>query len=101
MLSKNSGFSSTYSPPSRDEIRADNSSIVTRSGTNQWHGVAFDYLRNNFFDANNWFNDYDGLPEPPLRQNDFGGTLGGPVYIPGLYNGKNKTSSSFLTKGCA
>jgi hypothetical protein len=74
-------------------------SIVTRSGTNQWHGVAFDYLRNNFFDANNWFNNYYGLPEPPLRQNDFGGTLGGPVDIPGLYNGKNKTFFFFSYEG--
>jgi len=66
-------------------------SFVTRSGTNQWHGTAFDYLRNNFFDANNWFNNYLGQPEPPLRQNDFGGTLGGPAWIPRAYNGKDKT----------
>jgi len=65
--------------------------FVTRSGTNEWHGTGFDYLRNNVFDANDWFNDYFGLPAPPLRQNDFGGTLGGPVEIPGLYDGKNKT----------
>jgi hypothetical protein len=66
-------------------------SLVTRSGTNDLHGTAFDYLRNNFFDANDWFNDALGVPEPPLRQNDFGGTLGGPIRIPGLYNGKNKS----------
>jgi len=63
----------------------------TKSGTNEWHGSAFDYLRNNFFDANDWFNDYFGKTEPPLRQNDFGGTFGGPVRIPKLYNGKDKT----------
>jgi hypothetical protein len=63
----------------------------TKSGTNQWHGTAYDYLRNNYFDANDWFNDYFGKPEPALRQNDFGGTLGGPVRIPYLYNGKDKT----------
>jgi hypothetical protein len=55
-------------------------SFVTRPGTNQWHGTAFDYLRNNVFDANDWFNDYLGKPAPPLRQNDFGGTLGGPIW---------------------
>jgi hypothetical protein len=63
----------------------------TKSGTNQWHGTSYDYLRNNYFDANDWFNDYLGVKEPPLRQNDFGGTFGGPVEITGLYHGKDKT----------
>jgi hypothetical protein len=63
----------------------------TKSGTNQWHGTAFDYLRNGFFDANDWFNDYFGVKEGAIRQNDFGGTLGGPVRIPRLYNGKDQT----------
>jgi hypothetical protein len=63
----------------------------TKSGTNQWHGTVYDYLRNGFFDAQDWFNDYFGVKEPALRQNDFGGTLGGPVRIPHLYNGKDKT----------
>jgi len=53
-------------------------SIVTKSGTNQFHGTAFDYLRNDIFDARNWF-DTPPTPKPPLRQNDFGGTLGGPI----------------------
>jgi hypothetical protein len=66
-------------------------SLATRSGINQFHGTAFDYLRNNFFDANDWFNDYYGRPAPALRQNDFGGTLGGPVWLPHIYNGTNKT----------
>ncbi len=66
-------------------------SIVTRSGTNDMHGMGFDYLRNNIFDANNWFNDYYSQPPSALRQNDFGGTLGGPVTIPGLYTGANRT----------
>jgi Carboxypeptidase regulatory-like domain len=63
----------------------------TKSGTNQWHGSAFDYLRNDAFDANDWFNNYLSVPVAPLRQNDFGGTLGGPVWIPDLYHGKDKT----------
>jgi hypothetical protein len=74
-------------------------SFVSRSGTNQWHGTAFDYLRNNYFDANNWFNDYYDQPEPPLRQNDFGGTLGGPVDVPGIYDGKDKTFFFFSYEG--
>ncbi len=65
--------------------------FVTRSGTNDWHGTLFEYFRNNVFDANDWFNDAFGLPQAALRQNDFGGTLGGPIVIPGLYNGRNRT----------
>ena len=63
----------------------------TKSGTNLWHGTAFDYLRNGVFDADDWFNNYFGLSEPSLRQNDFGGTLGGPVEFPNLYRGRDKT----------
>jgi hypothetical protein len=66
-------------------------SLVTRSGTDTVHGSAFDYLRNNFFDANDWFNDHYVKPAPALRQNDFGGTLGGPVIIPRVYDGRNRT----------
>src|SRR5450755_1103044 len=57
-------------------------SIVTRSGTNQFHGTAFDYLRNDIFDASDWFNGYINnprLPKAKERQNDFGGTLSGPI----------------------
>jgi hypothetical protein len=74
-------------------------SLVTRSGTNQWHGTLFDYVRNNSFDANDWFNNYYSLPEPSERQNDFGGTLGGPVRIPGVYDGKDKTFFFFSYEG--
>ena len=63
----------------------------TKSGTNQWHGTTYDYLRNGALDANDWFNDYFHLPESPIRQNDFGATFGGPVKVPGWYSGKNKT----------
>ena len=54
-------------------------SIVTRSGTNSFHGVAFDYLRNSAFDATDWFANANGLPKAQERQNDFGGTVGGPI----------------------
>lgn len=59
-------------------------SVVTRSGTNTFHGVLFEYLRNDALDANDWFSNRDGLRRAALRQSDFGGTLGGPL-------GKNKT----------
>jgi hypothetical protein len=65
----------------------------TRSGTNDLHGTFFDYLRNDALDANNWFNDYTTpiTPKTAERQNDFGGTFGGPVLIPPIYNGRNKS----------
>ncbi len=54
-------------------------SIVTRSGTNRFQGTLFDYFRNSRLDANNWFGANAGLMKPAERQNDFGGTLGGPI----------------------
>ena len=66
-------------------------SIVTKSGTNRFHGTAFDYVRNDIFDARNYF-DVPPLPKPPLRQNDFGGTLGGPIL-------KDKTFFFFSYEG--
>jgi hypothetical protein len=71
-------------------------SLSTRSGTNDLHGSAFDYLRNDVFDANDWFNNHYGEPVSALRQNDFGGTLGGPIVLPRLYNGRNR-SFAFLS----
>jgi hypothetical protein len=70
-------------------------SIVTRSGTNQFHGTAFDYLRNSIFDASDWFNGYTNnppLPKAEDRQNDFGGTFSGPIF-------KDKTFFFFSYEG--
>jgi hypothetical protein len=67
-------------------------SIVTRSGTNQFHGTMFDYLRNDVLDANDWFADKNGLPKPKERQNDFGGTFSGPIL-------KNRTFFFFSYEG--
>ncbi|PYT38885.1 MAG: hypothetical protein DMG47_22485 [Acidobacteria bacterium] len=74
-------------------------SIVTRSGTNQFHGSVFEYFRNDVLDANDWFADRAGRPKPAERQNDFGGTLGGPVVIPALYDGHNRTFFFFSYEG--
>jgi Carboxypeptidase regulatory-like domain/TonB-dependent Receptor Plug Domain/TonB dependent receptor len=74
-------------------------SLVTRSGTNEYHGSAFDYLRNNYFDANDWFNDHFGKPITAMRQNDFGGTFGGPVSIPHVYTGRGRSFFFFSYEG--
>ena len=66
-------------------------SFSTKSGTSSYHGTAFDLLRNDKLDANSWTNDFNGAPKPRDHQNDFGGSLGGPVRVPKLYNGKDKT----------
>jgi hypothetical protein len=66
-------------------------SLASRSGTNALHGTLFEYLRNNVFDANDWFNDHYQIAQAPLRQNDFGGTVGGPVLVPRLYDGRKRT----------
>ncbi len=65
--------------------------VVTKSGTHTIHGSAYEYLRNDFFDANNYYNNYVGVRIPKYRYNDFGFTVGGPVRIPKVYNGNDKT----------
>jgi Carboxypeptidase regulatory-like domain len=72
---------------------------ATKSGTNQLHGTAYEFLRNNDLDANNFFNNRAGLPVPTYKQSDFGASVGGPVWIPKLYNGKNKTFFFFAYEG--
>ncbi len=64
---------------------------IIRSGTDRLHGDVWEYLRNNIFDANDYFSNQAGKPIPEYRENQFGGTLGGPVRIPGFYNGTDKT----------
>jgi hypothetical protein len=54
-------------------------SVNTKSGTNKFHGLAYEYLRNNYFDANDFFSNRSGLVKPENNQNQFGGSLGGPV----------------------
>jgi hypothetical protein len=65
--------------------------FTTRSGTNDFHGTLFDYLRNTAFDANSFANDYYDRPQTAEHQNDFGGTFGGPLRIPRLYDGKDRS----------
>jgi hypothetical protein len=67
-------------------------SIVTRSGSNAFHGTLFEYFRNDKLDARDWFVNYNGLAKPAERQNDFGGVFGGPII-------KNKTFFFFSYEG--
>ena len=65
-------------------------SEVTKSGTNEWHGSAFEFLRNDALNANTYFNNLNGLPRNVLKRNQYGGTLGGPISVPHVVNGKNR-----------
>ena len=62
-----------------------------KSGTNGFHGVLFEFLRNNDLDANNFFTNAAGQTRAPFHQNQYGFAVGGPVWIPKFYNGHNKT----------
>jgi len=66
-------------------------SLVTRSGTKDLHFSLFEYFRNDKLDANDWFSNSRAQRRLPLRQNQFGGTVGGPVWIPKLYDGREST----------
>ena len=76
-------------------------SLETRSGTDMLHGSLFNYFRNDALDANNWFNDHTTptTAKTAERQNDFGGTLGGPLYIPRLYDGRKRTFFFYSYEG--
>ncbi|MSV28079.1 MAG: TonB-dependent receptor [Bryobacterales bacterium] len=65
--------------------------LVTKSGTNQLHGALFDFLRNDKMAANDFFINRAGRPKAPFRFNQFGAAVGGPLVIPKVYNGKDKT----------
>src|SRR5271166_6785765 len=83
--------------------------LAMKSGTNDFHASAYDFLRNRALDAKSWALDVQNAynasqgkalnPQPPDTQNDFGFTVGGPVYLPHLYNGRNKTFFFFDYEG--
>ena len=62
-----------------------------KTGTNQLHGSAYEYLKNDKLNANGWNNNRNGLRLNPLRHNEYGFSLAGPVVIPKIYSGRNKT----------
>ncbi len=67
--------------------------VITKSGSNDMHGSFFEFLRNASLDARNYFDHVDpnGRRIPPFERNEFGFTNGGPIVIPGLYDGRNRT----------
>jgi hypothetical protein len=73
--------------------------FIAKSGTNQFHGSAYEFIRNTDFDANDWFSNRAGKARQIYKQNDFGFTTGGPIWIPKIYNGKNKSFFFFSYEG--
>jgi hypothetical protein len=80
--------------------------LVSKQGTNTFHGSAYDLLKNRVLDADSWLNDYQNAvfgpkstTKPMDTQNDFGASVGGPVRVPWLYNGKDKTFFFFNYEG--
>ena len=68
-----------------------NVNIAIKSGTRDMHGSLYEFLRNDKFDANDFFANRQGTGKVPFRQNQYGISLGGPVVIPKIYNGRDKT----------
>jgi hypothetical protein len=65
--------------------------MVTKSGTNELHGSLYEFLRNSRMDSNNFFANAVGRPLASFKRNEFGVTAGGPIYLPKLYNGRNRS----------
>ncbi len=86
-------FKVITSTPSADYGRSTGGweSFYTKGGTNSYHGHVYELLQNKVFNANSWFNNATSTPKPPDTKNDFGLTLGGPVWLPKVYNGHDKT----------
>src|SRR5437660_12813390 len=73
--------------------------VETKSGGNSFHGSAFEYLRNDMFNARPWEAGNDPAhPNPPYKKHDFGYTVGGPVYIPNHYNADKKKTFFFWSQ---
>ncbi len=72
--------------------------VETKSGTNQFHGSAFYYGRNEAFNANSWENNGQGVARPAYKKHDWGYTIGGPVFIPHVYNTDKKKTFFFWSQ---
>ncbi len=80
--------------------------LVTRGGTNEFHGQGFEYFKNQLFNANSWEQNWQSpyvagqkAKRVQFHNNDYGGVIGGPVILPKIYNGKNKTFFFFNYEG--
>src|SRR5262249_17004657 len=73
--------------------------VSTKSGTHQFHGAAFEFLRNSALDAKNFFDKPDPAPIPPFKRNQYGLTVGGPVVLPKLFNGRGPPFFLFDPEG--
>jgi hypothetical protein len=73
--------------------------FTLKSGGNEFHGEAYELLRNEALNANSYLNNLRGFPRQRDSQHDFGGNLGGPVWIPKIYNGRNRTFFFFNYEG--
>ena len=73
--------------------------IASKAGTNLFHGTAYEFLRNTVLDANDYFSNRSGSPRQSYIFNQYGGAIGGPVRVPKLYDGRNKTFFFFAFDG--
>jgi hypothetical protein len=110
-----SGGASAYSPPEDavQEVRVNafdsdaayghagggSANLITRSGTNSIHGTAYEFNQSSVMDANSFFANKAGSPRPAYHYNQYGMTAGGPVWIPKLFNGKNRVFWFFGYEG--
>src|SRR6266481_4391364 len=76
-----------------------NVNVAIKSGTRDLHGSLYEYLRNDKLDANDFFNNRQGVGKLPFRQNQYGVAIGGPVVVPKVYNGREKTFWFFNWEG--
>jgi Carboxypeptidase regulatory-like domain len=72
--------------------------MVSKSGSSEFHGSLYWYKRHEQFNANGFFNNRDGLPKPPFRYDTLGGTIGGPIYIPGKWNVSKSKAFFFYSR---
>ena len=74
-------------------------SVTTKSGTNEFHGSLYDYIQNDKLNANSFFNNLNRTRKAPIRFNQYGGGVGGPIVVPKLYNGKDRAFFFFSYEG--